>query len=74
MQEEVRPTYYNCGGIEVFAIIDAYGLDFYEGNAVKYLLRWRKKGGVEDLKKALTYLQYLIRQQEGKEAEDAGSP
>ena len=35
-----------------------------EGNVLKYVLRWRKKNGVEDLKKAKVYLEWLI---EGKE-------
>lgn len=35
-----------------------------EGNVLKYVLRWQKKNGVEDLKKAKVYLEWLI---EGKE-------
>ncbi len=31
---------------------------FCVGNAIKYLSRWHKKNGVEDLKKALWYLEY----------------
>lgn len=57
---EIRPDYYKKKGIEVWDIIDAYDLDFYEANAVKYVLRWREKGGVEDLKKAITYIQRII--------------
>jgi hypothetical protein len=30
------------------------------GNALKYLWRWKKKNGVEDLKKAQWYLNKLI--------------
>ena len=45
---------------EPIKIIDHYGLDFYEGNILKYLLRWRKKDGVKDLKKAKDYLTRLI--------------
>lgn len=32
-------------------------LDAFRANVIKYLARWRKKGGVEDLKKALHYVQ-----------------
>lgn len=35
------------------------GMDYLAGNATKYVARWRKKGGVEDLRKALTYLNKL---------------
>jgi hypothetical protein len=30
------------------------------GNAIKYLYRWKKKGGVEDLRKAIWYIQKMI--------------
>jgi hypothetical protein len=30
------------------------------GNAIKYLFRWKKKGGVEDLRKATWYIQKMI--------------
>jgi len=48
---------------EPLKIIDHYGLDFYEGNVLKYLLRWRKKDGVKDLEKAQDYLTRLINKQ-----------
>lgn len=33
-----------------------YDIEYLLGNASKYLVRWKKKGGIEDLKKALSYL------------------
>ena len=48
-------------------IIDAYDLNFYEGNALKYLLRYKDKNGVEDLKKAAHYIQMLIEREENRE-------
>jgi hypothetical protein len=33
---------------------------FLEGNVIKYMARWRSKGGVQDLAKAAHYLQKLI--------------
>lgn len=36
------------------------GLGFCEGNVVKYVSRWRVKGGVADLEKARHYLDLLI--------------
>ena len=44
-------------------VIDAWGLDFYEGSALKYLARHRKKNGAEDLKKAIHYLELLLERQ-----------
>jgi len=52
--------HYKRIGIEPWAIIDANNLDYYEGNVLKYLLRWRVKNGVKDLQKAKHYLEKLI--------------
>ena len=45
---------------EAIKVIEAHGLDFLEGNVVKYLLRYKKKNGLEDLKKAQWYLNRLV--------------
>lgn len=69
---QVGGTHYSDMPMSPFAIIDAFGLDFYRGNALKYLLRAGRKPGAaekEDLKKGLHYLQEAIDRTEG--AEDA---
>lgn len=48
--------------IEPIAYIEANTLDFNEGNVVKYVSRWRFKGGIDDLQKARFYLDRLIEQ------------
>jgi len=40
----------------------ANGLEFAEGSVVKYVTRWKDKGGVEDLKKAKHFLDMLIEE------------
>lgn len=42
---------------------------FLQGNAIKYLARWKDKGGVEDLRKAQHYIQKLIESETEPEAE-----
>lgn len=44
----------------------ANGLNFFEGNVVKYVTRWRHKNGLDDLRKARVYIDELIRQEEAK--------
>lgn len=39
---------------------------FLEGNIIKYVLRHRRKNKVEDLRKAMTYLTWLIKEEEKK--------
>lgn len=53
-----HPAHYQtASGLEVIEVIEAFGLNFSLGNAVKYILRAGKKGdAVEDLKKAAWYL------------------
>lgn len=58
------PDHYQGDGLSPFEVIDAFNLDFYEGNAIKYILRWRRKGGVNDLEKAKHYIDELIRRAE----------
>ncbi len=53
-------THYKGKGMEPWDYVAANGLGFFDGNAIKYLSRWRDKGGIEDLKKAGHYVQKLI--------------
>lgn len=52
------PAHYRGGmGLEAIDVIEAWGLGFHLGNAVKYILRAGGKGNRdEDLKKACRYL------------------
>jgi len=58
-----HPEHYNKG-IETTNYIFSWDMDFAEGNIVKYITRYKFKNGVEDLKKAKWYLEYLIEQNE----------
>ena len=52
------PTYYKRGSIQVWDFIRDQGLNFHLGNAIKYICRaGYKDSKVEDLKKAIHYLQ-----------------
>ena len=54
------PRHYNKLRIEPWDFIQQNKLDFFEGNVVKYICRWRNKGGVDDLRKAITYIEKMI--------------
>lgn len=41
-------------------------LGFAEGNVIKYVSRWRDKGGIDDLRKARHYINLLIDIEVGK--------
>ena len=61
-----HPDHYNVCGIEAIDVIKAYTADLRgiqavdTGNVIKYILRWNKKNGLEDLLKAQWYLNHLI--------------
>ncbi|MBO8164682.1 MAG: DUF3310 domain-containing protein [Brevibacillus sp.] len=61
-----HPSHYNAGSIECIDAIEAAttgligGDAFNTGSAIKYLWRWARKGGVEDLRKARWYIDRLI--------------
>lgn len=68
---EIRPDYYKSGGLEAFDVIDAFNLDFNLGNAFKYIARAGKKGDkVEDLRKAVTYLNREIEKEDKKRIDE----
>jgi hypothetical protein len=64
--DPINPSHYKQGGIEcIEAIKAAIGdgfIGYVWGNVLKYLWRWPKKGGVDDLKKARWYLDRLIKE------------
>ena len=54
-----EPLHYNHG-IQTTDYICSWGMNFCEGNIVKYVTRWKYKDGVDDLKKARWYINKLI--------------
>lgn len=64
-----HPAHYTQGGVECIDAIKAAVGDgfagYCAGNVIKYVWRYRVKGGVEDLKKARWYLERLIGLVEG---------
>lgn len=61
---QIGGQHYAAKPIQPWDFIAANELGYFEGNVVKYLSRWRDKGGVQDLHKAAHYLQKLIELQE----------
>ncbi len=61
-------NHYN-GKVEPIDLIEAQGLGFHEGNIVKYICRYDRKGGMEDLLKAQDYLGRLVRLREETQAD-----
>lgn len=68
-----HPSHYTQGGVECKDAIRAAvtGLAGYEafltGNAIKYLWRWKRKNGAEDLRKAAFWIRELIDKTEARD-------
>jgi len=58
--------HYKAMRIQPFEYIHANGIPFAEGCIIKYVNRWRAKGGIEDLKKARHLLDLLIEAEQSK--------
>ena len=72
-----HPDHYQLGnGVETIDVIAAAtskltGIEAFDtGNALKYLCRWKEKNGIQDLEKAVWYIQHLI-DHENKEVKKA---
>lgn len=60
---QVGGDHYKSKGVQPWDYIIANNLGYLEGNIIKYVTRWRDKGGVKDLEKARHYLDKLISTQ-----------
>lgn len=57
---QVAGTHYKGKAIQPWDYIVGNNLGYLEGNVVKYVSRWKDKGGIDDLRKARHYLDKLI--------------
>ena len=60
-----HPAHYNASSMEVIDAIDGLGYAevFCVGSIIKYVTRYKHKNGIEDLKKAKWYIDYLINKE-----------
>jgi hypothetical protein len=68
-EEVTNPKHYDKVGFAIQPIeyITKNELDFLEGNVIKYVSRYPHKGGVNDLLKAKTYIEFLITRERERE-------
>jgi len=52
--------YKKYGDLQPWDVITAWNLGYLDGTALKYIARWRDKGGIADLEKAIHFLQKKI--------------
>jgi len=65
-KKQIGGTHYKSLPIEPWDIIEKNGLDYFRGNVIKYILRTKGTKGdrINDLKKAIHYIERLIEIEE----------
>ena len=58
--------YKKYGNLQPWDVVLAWDLGYLEGTALKYIARWQDKGGIQDIKKAIHFLEKLIEVEEAK--------
>ena len=67
-EKQVSGSHYANLPIQPIEFVYKNNLDFLQGNVVKYVCRFRHKNGVEDLNKAIHYLELLKELEYGTES------
>jgi len=67
LDKQVSGDHYKDLKIQPIEYIHANGIPFAEGSVIKYVSRWRSKGGIKDLEKAKHFLELLIELEQAEE-------
>lgn len=59
--DATNPSYYTKYKYQPADFIEKHDLNFFQGNAIKYALRYQDKNGLEDLKKARWYAERFVK-------------
>lgn len=68
MTDNINPSHYKDGPFECIELSRLLSSDW--GQAVQYCFRWQHKNGVEDLKKALWFVNDALASRQWKELVD----
>jgi len=60
---QIGGDHYKKNNIQTWDFIHKNGIGFIAGNIIKYVVRYKHKNGIEDLKKARHYLDKLIEEE-----------
>ena len=63
-ETQIGGSHYSEMAIQPTEFIHKNGLSFIQGNIIKYVCRYKSKGGIEDLNKAKHYIDLLIEFEE----------
>ncbi len=67
-KQEGGTHYKKYGDLQPWDVVIKWNLGYLEGTALKYIARWRDKNGIEDIKKAIHFLEKLVEVETSKQA------
>ena len=59
-KDNIKPDHYGEGKIDVIDFCQVNNLDFMQGNVIKYITRYRKKNGLEDIRNAVESINRIL--------------
>lgn len=65
-ERQVAGNHYGLSSLQHWDLVAMFNWDYFQGQITKYLMRWRKKNGVQDLRKAAHFLEKYIELVEQK--------
>lgn len=68
LNEQPFGSYYRKLAIQPVVFSYKNNLGYCEASAIKYLCRWRDKNGIEDLHKAIHFIELLIELEENEQS------
>ena len=57
---QVGGTHYQTGVVQHWDFVLMHNIPYMEAQIIKYVMRWRKKGGIDDLRKAVHFIEKLM--------------
>lgn len=72
LDKQVGGKHYKGFKIQPIQYITANKIPYIEGNIIKYISRWRDKGGIDDLDKVIHYVELLKEIEVGKSERSHG--
>lgn len=63
LQDNINPNHYTDMAISPYEYVTKNGMNWEQGNAIKYISRYKNKNQAEDLKKAIKYIEMLIERE-----------
>ena len=68
LTKQIGGGHYKDMAIQPAVFVHANRIPYLEGSVIYYVTRWRDKGGVEDLRKAIHTIELLIELETGEKS------